>query len=194
MARYQPSRRPRAGSSRGAAGASPPVSFSRSVIEQLPGDRSEFSALVGEDLAHLDYAAELSLKDTALESFWRQARLPARPDCPRRDRAPGPCLIGDPRPRLVRQRERKGPVIHLAAFLWSVLDSASLSLVPLVRYLSDAGRALFPGGRPTESQGGRQGANLALWASARLRLPASVIAPSPATSQMNRTSRRSAAM
>jgi tRNA/tmRNA/rRNA uracil-C5-methylase (TrmA/RlmC/RlmD family) len=44
-------------------------------VAQLPGGRPPASALAGEDLAHLDYEAELALKTSALATFWRKNRL-----------------------------------------------------------------------------------------------------------------------
>lgn len=67
------------------------------VLEGMSSEQRGSPAVVGEDLAHLDYAAEIALKNAALAAFWRQARLPARPEP----------VVASPRPRGYRTTSKR---------------------------------------------------------------------------------------
>lgn len=87
MPRHQPTSKGRDEKRPAAGGTAAPGGFSRLVLEQLARDgASHRPALIGEDLAHLDYSAEVALKDAAFNTFWKRARLGATP----RSLAPSP--------------------------------------------------------------------------------------------------------
>ena len=78
-------------------GGKPPIArqtstsgaFSRLVAERLPMRPLTPHASRGEGLVHLDYETEIVIKKDALAAFWREARLPMRPEA----------LVPSPRPR-----------------------------------------------------------------------------------------------
>jgi len=72
-------------------------SFSERVVRQLADDASQRARTPGEDLAHLDYEAELELKNAALAAFWSRNRLAPAPEP----------LIASPRPRGYRTTSKR---------------------------------------------------------------------------------------
>lgn len=72
-------------------------SFSNMIAERARAQRSSLVSLRGEELAALDYQAELALKDAALAQFWRQARLAGRPEP----------VVASPRPRGYRTTSKR---------------------------------------------------------------------------------------
>ena len=108
MARHRAPQSQPAGKTLTARRASAPAAFSRLVAEQVRTRPLASDASHGEGLAHLDYEAEIAIKDATLASFWRKARLPARPEA----------LTPSPRPRgyrttSKRRVELRGRVAHL---------------------------------------------------------------------------------
>jgi len=108
MARHRAPQRQPAGKTPAARRTSAAAAFSRFVTERVGTRPPAPDALCGEGLAHLDYEAEIAIKEAALVSFWREARLPARPEA----------LVLSPRPRgyrttSKRRVELRGRVAHL---------------------------------------------------------------------------------
>ncbi len=74
-----------------------PSGFARRVLGRIPGPPPSSPAQRNEPLAHLDYDAEVDLKNAALRAFWRERGFRGRPDP----------VVRSPRPRHYRTTTRR---------------------------------------------------------------------------------------
>lgn len=108
MPRTRPLRRQPARNTAPSRRTSVPAVFSSVVVERLRTRPPGANAARSESLAHLDYDAEIAVKEEALALFWRRGRLPGHPES----------LVASPRPRGYRTTSKRrvevvGRVPHL---------------------------------------------------------------------------------